>query len=179
MAKKTFTERLDEIVKNAKKASKDGNIKSSFSKKFYDDVAGAVMNDPEYEFDEIKMKNGEATVVKSKPTKEFREKLFTPIMKSFNVDSEDAQKFIEDYQFTPAQVSTMYGLMSAINWEYMKTGKILRLPSKEDFVGSVNIREVPETMYENKKTGVKVRREAHKVLLKRSNTPAWKKERIK
>lgn len=179
MAKKTFTQRLDEIMKGAKKASKDGTIKSSFSRKFYDDIAGAVMNDPDYEFDEVKMKGGEAVVVKSKPTKEFREKLFTPLMKSFNVDAEDAQKFIQDYQFTPAQASTMYNLMAAINWEYMKTGKILRLPSKEDFVGSINIREVEESVYENKKTGIKVRRKPHKVLLKRSNTPAWKKERIK
>ena len=179
MSKKAFSKRLDEIVKAAKAASKDGKVKSSFSRKFYDDVAGAILNDPDYEFEQIKIKGGVATPVVTKPSREFREKLLAPIAKSVNMDAEDAKKFVEDYTFTPAQASTVYDLMSAVNWEYMNTGKILRMPSTKDFVGSINIKDVEGSIYENKQLGVKVKRKKHKTLLKRSTTPPWCKESIK
>lgn len=178
MPKKSFLDRIDEIVKTAKAASKDGELKTSFSRRFYDDVAGAIMNDPDYETKDIKVRQGKPTEIIRKPSKEFREKMFTPILNTFNVDSEDAKKFINEYEFTQAQAATMYDMMAAINWEYMKTGKILRLPSKKDFVGSINLRDVEESVYENKKTGVKTKRKAHRALLKRSNTPPWCKEKM-
>ena len=178
MSKKSFTKRMDEIIKAAKASSKDGKLKSSFSRKFYDDVAGAVMNDPDYVFDEVKVRNGEAVTVETKPSREFREKLLGPIAKGFNLDAEDAKKYIEDYEFTAAQASTIYDLMSAINWEYMNTGKILKMPATKEFAGAIQLRDVDESIYENEHLKVRVKRKKHKVLQKRSNTPAWCKESL-
>ena len=178
MAKKTFSERLNEIVEEAKSSSKDGTVKSSFSRKFYNDVACAVLNDPDYEFDEIRIRNGKPTKITSTPSREFRERIIAPILSTMDVDNDDIKKFVQDYEFTQAQAATIYDLASAINWEYMNTGKILRLPSKETFVGSINLKDIDESIYENKKTGVKTKRKAHKALLKRSTTPSWCKERL-
>ena len=178
MSKKTFSERLNEIVKAAKANSKDGSVKTSFSRKFYDDVACAVLNDPDYEFEEVRVRNGKPTVLTIKPSKAFREKIIAPILSTMNVDNDDVKRFVDDYQFSQAQAATIYDISSAINWEYMNTGKILRLPSKPDFVGSINVRNIDESVYENKKTGVKTKRKAHKALLKRSTTPSWCKEKM-
>ena len=178
MSKKPFSKRISEIIKSAKASSKDGELKSSFSRKFYDDVAGAVLNDPDYEFEGIKVRKGEAVPVKSKPSREFREKLLGPIAKGFNLDAEDAKKYIDDYEFTSAQASTIYDLMSAINWEYMNTGKILKMPATKEFAGAIQLRDVDESIYENEHLNVRVKRKKHKVLQKRSNTPAWCKESL-
>lgn len=174
---KSFSERLDEIVKAAKASTKDGTVKSAFSRKFYDDVAGAVLNDPEYKFEEVKVRGGKPTKVVTTPSKNFREKMLTPLAKSFNLDETDTKKFVQDFKFSPGQAATIYDLMSAINWEYMNTGKILRIPAKEDFVGSIYLKEVGETTFKNPKTGKVTKSKKHRALGKRSSTPAWCKEK--
>ena len=177
MSKKTFSERLNEIVKAAKANSKDGSVKTSFSRKFYDDVACAVLNDPDYEFEEVRVRNGKPTVLTSNPSKAFREKIIAPILSTMNVDNDDVKRFVDDYQFSQAQAATIYDISSAINWEYMNTGKILRIPAKEDFVGSIYLKEVGETTFKNPKTGKVTKSKKHRALGKRSSTPAWCKEK--
>ena len=177
MAKKAFSKRIKEIMDGVKK-TKDGKINSSFSRKFYDDVAGAVLNDPDYEFEEYKVRNGKPVATVTKPSRVFRDKVLYPIAKGFGIDDADAKKFSDDYEFTNTQAGTMYDLMAAINWEYMNSGKILRLPSKKDFVGSINITDAPADVYTNEHLGVRVKRNGHKVLQKRSNTPPWCKEKF-
>ena len=175
---KAFSKRIKEIMDGVKKA-KNGKVNPSFSRKFYDDVAGAILNDPDYETTEFKVRNGKPTEIKSKPSRAFREKLLLPIAKGFGVDEADANKFCENYKFTPTQANTIYDLMSAINWEYMNCGKILRLPSKKDFTGSIFIKDVPESTFVQPKTGKKTKSKAHRALGKKSSTPAWCKESVK
>lgn len=176
---KSFTKRINDIVKAAKASSKDGTIRKSFSRKFYNDVAEAVMNDPEYEFEQVKVKGGEPIVIKTNPSRAFREKILGPVMSTFNVDADDAKKFINDYQFTQAQANTIYDLMAAVNWEYMNTGKILRFPAKPDFVGAMYLKDVPDTKKTNAKTHKTTLNKAHKVLVKKSVTPPWLKVKSK
>lgn len=176
---KSFTARLDEIVKRAKSDAKDGKLRKSFSRKFYNDVAEAVMNDPDYEFELAKVRDGKMEVVKTKPSRVFREKLFGPVMSTFNVDADDVKKFIETYQFSAAQANTLYDLMAAVNWEYMNTGKILRMPSKPDFVGAIYVKDVPETERTNSKTKEVTVNKKHKALVKKSVTPPWLKVKKK
>ncbi len=176
MAKK-FSDRLNEIIKDTTSKTKDGKMKKVFSRKFYNEVANALTNDPDYEFESVQMKAGKPETVVSKPSKAFREKLLKPIITEF-IDSADAEKYINEYQFTRSQTDVLYDLGMAINMEMMRSGKTLRFPSQKDFTASIEMREMPETIYENKQTGAKTKKKKCMQLIKHSTTPAWLKEKL-
>ena len=94
MAKKSFKERLDEIVSTAKSKSKDGKMKGTFSRRMYNEVVNAMVNDPDYIFTTVQLKGGKPEEFVMTPVKDFREKLLTPILNEVRMDSEDQKKFI-------------------------------------------------------------------------------------
>lgn len=178
MAKKSFKERLDEIVATAKSKSKDGELKTTFSRRMYNDVVNAMVNDPDYTFNTIQTKNGKVEEVASTPVKEFREKMLTPILNEVRMDAEDQKKFIENYEFTKGQTDAIYDVATASMEEYMALGKTFRFPSTKDFTAAISVRNMPESVYTNPKTGNKTKRKAHRALVKKSSCPNWLKEKM-
>ena len=179
MAKnKPFSKAVAEIIKDTTAKTKDGKMKKTFSRKFWNDVANAMMNDPDYEFPGVTMKDGEAVETKTKPVQAFREKIIQPIAQEAGMDQTDAKKFAEEYQFNKAQSATVYDLSMAIDIENMRCGKALRVPRQKEWVATISVRDMPESTYENPPTGVKTKKKACKQLVKRSTTPAWLKQKI-
>jgi len=178
MAKsKSFSKAIAEIVQENTVKTKDGKMKKVFSRKFYNDVANAMLNDPDYEFPTVSMKDGKPVETKIKPVQAFRERIIQPIAQEAGMDQTDAKKFAEEYQFNKAQSATFYDLGMAMNVENMRCGKALRFPSQMDLVASVSLRELPDTTYVNK-NGVKTHKKKCLQLVKRSTTPAWLKQKV-
>lgn len=176
---KSFSEKMKEITTAAIKKSKDGKIKAMYSQKAFNEVTNALVNDPKYVITIVKMKNGKYEEIKETPVHEFREKLLKPLLSEFKVDAQDQKAMIDGYQFTKAQTEGMYGLFTAAAYEYMKMGKTFKFPSTPDFNASIKLRHMPASVYENKTTKVKVKRDAYTGLVKKSSCPAWKKHKVK
>lgn len=178
MAKKSFKERLDEIVSTAKSKSKDGKMKGTFSRRMYNEVVNAMVNDPDYTFTTVQLKGGKPEEFVMTPVKDFREKLLTPILNEVRMDSEDQKKFIEGYEFTKGQTEAFYDIATASMEEYMNLGKTFRFPSTKDFSAAISVRNMPESVYTNNRTGNKTKRKAHRALVKKSSCPSWLKEKM-
>ena len=95
MGKKSFREKLNDIVSTTVEKTKDKKMKSTFSRKMYNEVVTALVNDPDYEMETVQVKKNLPTAVVTKPVRAFREKLLNPILADLKVDSEDAKKYIE------------------------------------------------------------------------------------
>lgn len=175
---KSFSEKLNEIVGATASKTKGGKMKPTFSKKMFAEVTNALLNDPDYEVTTVQSKGDGFERITSKPVKEFREKLLQPILAEVKMDSADAAKFIENYEFTKGQTEMFYDVASAAITEYMKAGKTFRFPSTEDFTGSISIRHNEPSVYEHKTTGAKIQRGAYDSIVKKSNCPPWKKTKL-
>ena len=178
MAKKSFKERLNEIVSSTAGNTKDGKMKATFSRRMYNDIVNAMVNDEDYEVENAQFKGGELVVTKSTPMKTFRTKLLNPILTEIKMDPSDAEKFIKDYEFTKGQTDGFYDLACASIMEYMGTGKSFRFPNKKDFVAAISLREMPESIYTNPNNGNKTKREGFVTLVKKSTCPAWKRHKM-
>lgn len=179
MSKKTFSEKLNEIVSNVSSKTKGGKMKPTFSKKMFSDVVNALVNDDEYVMETVQLKDGKPVNVVSTPVKEFRTKLLTPILEEVKMDRADIDKFIENYEFSPKQTEAMYDVMTSAIYEYMKVGKTFRFPSKNEFTASISLRKVEPSIYENEKRGIKVQRGEYLSLIKKSSCPQWRKTPLK
>ena len=175
MSKKTFSEALKEIVSDVSSKTKGGKMKPTFSKKMFNDVVNALVNDPDYEMTTVQLKDGKPESKVTTPVATFREKLLTPILEEVKMDRDDITKFVKDYQFSTKQTDTMYDVISSAIYEYMKAGKTFRFPTKEDFNAAISIRKVESSMYINEKRGIKIKRDAYNSLIKKSSCPLWKK----
>lgn len=179
MSKKTFYEKLNDIVGATSSKTKGGKMKPTFSKKMFGEVVNAMVNSPDYEMKVVQMKDEKPVTVVTTPVKTFREKLLQPILAEVRMDSADAAKFIENYEFSKSQTEAFYDVATCAIYEYMNTGKTFRFPSNEKFNASISLREVAPSVYENAKRNLKIEREAYQSLIKKSSCPAWKKHPVK
>lgn len=179
MSKKSFNEKLKEIVESTAKKTKGGFMKPTFSRRMYTKVNTALVNDPDYTFETYQIKNGEPVKNVIKPAEELREKFLGRILADAKMDKNDIAKFVKDYEFTESQIEPLYDVATATMMEYMNAGKTFRFPSTKDFNASISIRNVEPSVYENKTRGIKVKRGAHKSLVKKSSCPAWLKQKVK
>lgn len=174
-----FNEYLESIkVKNKEKVKNGGRVVSTWSKKDFDNLLTAMLNDNDYEVDVCSVKHGEKITNKIKPVEDFRNKFVKAILESY-MDEADATEKAKHIKFSRSQVESMYPIMSEAIYRYIETGKKFSFMSKDDFIGSIGIKVMPETITENKKYNTKTKRKEFKTLKKRSSTPIWLKERIK
>lgn len=179
MSKMSFSQKLKEIVEATAKKTKGGKMKPTFSRRMYTKVNTALLNDPDYEMDTIQIKNGKPEKKPVKPSLEFREKFLGRILADAKMDKVDIAKMVKDYEFTESEVETLYDVNTAAMMEFMNAGKTFRFPSTKDFNANISIKNVKPSVYENKARGIKVKRAAHKSLVKKSSCPAWLKEKVK
>lgn len=178
MSKKTFSEKLNEIVSGVSGKTKGGKMKPTFSRKMFADVLTAMVNDSDYELETVQLKDGKPAFTKTKPVEDFRTKLITPILEKAEMDKADIEKFVDSYEFNSKQLDPMYDVFTSAMYEYMKAGKSFRMPTRKDFKASISIRNVEPSIYENAARGIKVQREAYESLVKKSSCPDWKKTLI-
>ena len=181
---KTFDEVFNEI-KESVTVSKNGKVKKTFSKADYDKLLKAMVNDPSYKATYCSTKGGEVVKKEVEVTKMFRESI-KKILINFGVDKQEAEKVVSDYQFT--NVDGWYELAAESIYKYMEAGKKYDFPTREDFKGSLSMKEVEEsvgTFTSIRKKGdtspakeFKIKTKKHKVLEKKSKAPAWLKKKF-
>lgn len=178
MAKKSFDQIVSELKEKAVKSS-------VFSKDSFEDLALAFANERKREFGYAKFKNGELTVEKETPAA-FFEKLIYEVLVAHGHDKQEASAAAQEYQFK--SFSGAYNAFSEIIFSWMETGKSFAFPTKEDFKGSINIREREESISEHKVSEkisgvaggkiVKKKKKKHRTLERKSGAPAWLKADI-
>ena len=140
--------KFDEKIGELKKESSS----TAFSKKTQDDVAYALINDPDYERREYRRKGDEFEVVKSYPVKDFRNGLKDLVKSEFGVDTAEADKL--DTMDLSKKVASPVGDMAGIIVKgVMKTGKTFRFSPESDSetVMGISLHEMPEKDIETRK----------------------------
>jgi len=167
----SLNETMKRITSNIKK-SKKGNPIGSFSRNDFNQLVNAYMNDTSYQMDYCVIRDGKKEVQTIPVVKEFREKVLVPLLVEFGVDKQEAVRVIDSYKFKQNQTDGFYELIMDIVYRYMETGKKLNFPSREDFNGSIRLKDIEGGVTVNRE-GKKVERKNHKSLVKKSSCPSW------
>jgi hypothetical protein len=177
MAQKSFQEVFNEIRSNVT-MSKKGKPVKSFSKSDFDRLAKAFLNERGYKTEVVGTKEGSMVTKEVLPVDEFRG-MIKIILQDFGVDKQEAQKMIDSYEIH--NVDGLYELCSELLYQYMNAGKKFDFMPKKDFVGSMSIKEVAaaEGLFTDIRTKEKItiKKEAHKLLEKKSKCPKWLKSK--
>lgn len=180
---KTFKETFDEIKAEVTVSDK-GKVKKTFSRKAFDDLALAYFNEVDYTVESASTKDGKMVTKTLTPVKDLR-KMVQRVLLDFGVDKQEAERILSTYQFK--NVDGVYELCSELIYKYMEADKKFAFITKPDFVGSMSLKDVGESVKEYKpisKKGedagkpFKVKTKAHKVLDKSSKCPKWLKEKF-
>ncbi|WP_171567676.1 hypothetical protein, partial [Brevibacillus sp. MCWH] len=168
-------------IKNNVSVSKSGKPVRSFSRSDFDKLAKAFLNTVDYEIETVSLKDGEVVTKKIEPVKALRG-MIQRILLDFGVDKQEAAR-IMDTAYEIRNVDGIYELCSELIYKYLEAGKKFDFITKKDFVGSLTLKEVGDSVTEHKdiRTGdkIKVEKKAHKILDKKSKTPKWLKKRLK
>lgn len=174
MSKKTFAELKAELTASAEKSS-------VFSKSKFEELALAFANERENEFGYAKIKDGELVVENAKPAK-FFEKLIYEVLVSNGHDKQEAENIAANYKFK--NFDGAYLALAEILFSYIETGKSFRLPDREDFTGSIYLRNREESVTEHTNPQdknapkIKVKKKKHRTVETKSSAPDWLKAHI-
>jgi hypothetical protein len=177
MAQKTFKEVFDGIKSNVT-VSKKGKPVKSFSRSDFDRLAKAFVNEVGYTTEVVGTKDGEMVTKEVNPVEKFRGMLKV-ILQDFGVDKQEAQKIMDSYEIR--NVDGLYELTSELVYQYINAGKKFDFMPKKDFVGSMSLKDVAaaEGLFTDIRTKEKIsiKKEAHKLLEKKSKCPKWLKSK--
>lgn len=178
MAKKSFNELTKQLTEAAKKSK-------VFSKDAFEDLVLAFANERDLEFGQAKVKNGELIVEKTQPGV-FFEKLIYEVLVGNGHDKQEAEAVAKTFQFK--KMDGAYAALSEIIFAWLETGKTFAFPTKEDFKGSIYLRDREEGVTEHKVSEkisgvpggkvVKVKKKKHRTLERKSSAPDWLKANI-
>jgi len=175
---KSFTEVFDEI-KNANKVSKKGKPIVSFSRGDFDRLTKAFLNEINYKVESVSIKANEPVTKEVFPVQLFRNMIKTVLI-DFGVDKQEAQRVVESYEFRNTE--GVYEVCSELIYKYVDAGRKFDFIPKEDFNGSIILKDVAEFVgeYTNIQDGKKIsiRKEAHKLLKTKSRCPKGKKHKV-
>lgn len=117
-----------------------GDTPNRFSKKSFNDLMKAMLNDTEYANEVAVTKNKElADVQQVMVTKEFRGFL-KRVLEKAGVDKAESS-MVMDPAFTIDNVDGLYDFMTAAIYQYMDAKNTFEFPSKKDFKGKISIKE--------------------------------------
>lgn len=185
MSMKTLDEVLKEIEEGVT-VSKNGKIKKTFSRSDFDRVLKTLMNTVDYTAEYYSTKNGEPVKTEVEIVKKMRESL-KKMLANAGLDKQAADEFMATYQFTT--VDGFYEVFTEATYLFMNAKKKFDFPTREDFKGSISIKDVEEsvgTFKSIRKPGddtppevFQIKTGKHKVLEKKSKAPAWIKAKFK
>ena len=178
MASENVKSVLEEIAQK-------GSTPNRFSKKSFNKLLKAIANDPEFTTKVAITKNKELAEVQdvavSKGFREFLKK----VLEKAGVDKAESGMVLED-SFTIDNVDGLYEFFSAVIYEYMDAGNKYDFLPKEDFKGSISLKQNKEGSsikdVRNPKTGETIgrfeyRNKAYKSLVASSACPEYLKTR--
>lgn len=175
----SFTEVFEEIKANVS-TSKSGKPVKSFSRSDFDKLAKAYLNSPDYVIEAAGTKGGEMVTKQIESVKLFRG-MIQRILIDFGVDKQEAATIL-DASKEIKNVDGIYELCSELVYQYMNAGKKFDFITREDFAGSLTLKEMGETTTEHTdirtKEKYKISKKPHKLLDKKSKAPSWLKKRL-
>lgn len=165
------------------KGTKDKKGSTTFSKKDFADLTASFLNEDDYVAKGIKTVNGEYTEVESHPVKEFREAFIKDVLVKHGIDKQEAEAAARAYQYSPKQAETLYPVITELIYQYIGAGRTFNFHNKADFTAAIKMRDIEahDSTFKNRETGVEsvTAIAPHRVLIKKSSAPAWKKTKKK
>ena len=153
--------------------------KKTFSRAYFDTLATALMNDPEYEKIELKQKNGELVNETTTPMADLRKAVIGSVAKAAGADAAEQERLVDEHTFPTLP---LYDFVESSVREYLSLGKKFTFARQEDFSGSLETTRVPAVIKEVHKPGstekVKQRQGEHTKLKAKSTCPANLKTNI-
>lgn len=169
----------------------DENIKTTegkkhrnvpYSKKKESMMTQALLNDVDYEADIIKTKEGDFTHEKIQPSRTFREQFIGKVLRDNGIDKQQAAEQVEKYEFSATQAQAFNELAKESTEQFLRAGFTYKLHDKEDLSASIKMREVDDRIttarVPNTDRTTKTREKTHMVIVKKSGTPRWCKEKL-
>lgn len=139
-------EGLDEILKEISAKRKDNGefLYNRFNKRNFTKLVNALASDPEFKSEYVKVSKGEITKKTEVQIGKMLRAWIRKIVESAGVDSIES-KFVlsEDYEIP--NINWLYDFMCEAIYIYIKKGNMFTLPAKEDFCGSIYLREIAKT----------------------------------
>ena len=163
--------------------------KNRFNKKNFTTLMTALANDTEFITRVAKVRNSEIDVIeKITVSKGFRE-FCKKILEKAGVDKHESVIALSDsFEFTNSDFNGFYEFIETAIYEYMNSGNTFEFLPREDFKGSISIKDVPEKTTVAEAFSPKDRtslgtyettKKKHKELVAKSTCPAWLKDRKK
>ena len=167
--------------------SAKGNTPNRFSKKNFNKLVKAILNDTSFVSKMAVSKDKKLEEVKDvAATAEFR-KFLKKVLEKAGIDKNESSMVLDD-AFTIDNVDGLYEFMATVLYEFMDAGNKFDFLPKEDFKGSVYLKNNPAAVTEprearnpatNEVIGTfKYKNEAYKSLACSSPCPDWLKSRI-
>lgn len=142
---------LEEIKKAIMEKTKDKKPGSAvFNKEEYTDFIRAGLNEVDMEVEIVSKRDkdtGHVETKKIKPIEKFREEFLKPILMDYGVDEAEANNI------KTSEIKSVGGIYEAIkelDYQYMETGRRIDYLPKENFQGSMYLKEVGEVTKEFK-----------------------------
>ena len=133
----TVKEVLEEIK------SEGENKYNRFSKKNFEKLMKAMVNDTEFEMKVAQVKGGELVdEIPVMVTKEFR-KFLRHVVEKAGVDKKESEMVMDD-SFTIDNVDGLYEFFTAALYNYIAAGNKFDMPKTKDFQGSLYMKKNPK-----------------------------------
>ena len=171
---------LNKENKELTKGRKHRNV--PYSKRKESILTQALLNDPDHEVKIVKSKNGNFVTDTVKPVEEFRKNMVAKVLRDNGIDKQQAEERAANYQFSTAQAQALNDLSKEATEQFLRAGFTYKFPDKEDFSASIKMRDVEDRVVSGKVPNTdrvtKTHEKAHKVIVKKSGTPRYCKERV-
>lgn len=177
-----FNEIYDKYSKENAEASKGKKHPGvGFSKKKEAVFTQSLLNTNDYKQTVVKTKNGEFIDEEITPVADFRKQFIGGVLSKYGVDKQICNDANENYEFTEKQASAFNNLARESIEQFMRAGFTYDFNKKKDFAGSIKLNNIDDRVITSRVPGtdvsIKTHEFPHKVLVKKSGTPKWCKEK--
>jgi len=170
-----FQNKKEEIKKAAIASGK-----TTFNRTQFDQLGTALLNEPGYVAKVAMTKGGKEIIEEKHPVEEFRDAMMGSLLKDAGLDSADAKKMIESYNFPTLP---LHGVVSAMVEEYLDAGKAFSFDRKDDMTCTLRMYHNDEEIKTSRTPGkagstTTSKYGAHRIVKSTSKCPPNKKVRI-
>lgn len=169
-----FLDKKDEIIKASSASSR-----KTFNAQEFNELATALLNEPDYVSTIAVTKNGEYAEEDTTPVMDLRKGLIGGVLKAAGHDAAEQEKFVKEHQFSTLP---LHGYMSEVVEQYLRCGKALTLRPKSDLRATITLEDKQEEVKEVKVPATgdvrKTKLGAYKKVKVKSTCPANLREKM-
>lgn len=164
-----------------------GSTPNRFNKKTFNELMKAMANDADFKARVAVVKGKELSGVEEIPVSKELRKFLKRVIEKAGIDKSESD-MIMDESFTIDNVDGLYDFFCAAVYEYMAAGNTFNFPTREDFKGSMTVKNVPAGKKESEARDLHTKEsmgwfeytnQPYKALTASSPCPAYLKSRRK